>query len=159
MSEETAAKGPPVRIPPPVVPLIMLGFGMLAHWFVPLSTPLGRGGVRFAVGGALAAAGLAAMGLAMGWFRKTGQDPVPWTESPELIVEGIYKRTRNPMYLGMGLLQGGLGLLLGSVWPLVLVPVTGWLIYVIAIRHEEAYLAEKFGESYARYRASVRRWL
>ena len=116
-------------------------------------------GTRFAVGGLLAAGGVALMGLAIGWFRKTEPDPAPWKEPPELIVEGIYKWTQNPMYLGMGLLQAGLGLLFASVWPLLLVPVTWWVIYSIAIRHEEAYLTEKFRESDEHYRRAVRRWL
>jgi len=160
LSEQTPEKGPAVRFPPPFVPLIALGAGMLLHWVQPLSTTtvVGNGG-RFAIGGALVFAGLASMGLAIGWFRKTGQDPKPWTESPELILEGVYKWTRNPMYLGMGLLQAGLGVFLGSLWPLLLVPVTWCVIYLIAIRHEETYLSKKFGESYDGYRASVRRWL
>ena len=159
MSEEPEARGAAVRFPPPVVPVLALAVAMGIHWFYPLSTALGTGALRFAVGGVLVASGLASMGLAIDWFRKTGQDPAPWKESPELIVEGIYKWTRNPMYLGMGLLQAGLGLLFGSAWPLVLVPVTWWVIYRIAIRHEEAYLAGRFGESYEEYRGSVRRWI
>lgn len=160
MSEQTSKKGPAVRLPPPVVPLLALGVGMLIHWLLPLSTTtIAGGGARYAIGGALVVGGLLLMAFAIGWFRKTGQDPKPWTESPELILEGIYRWTRNPMYLGMGLLQAGLGLLLGSLWPLLLVPVTWCVIYLIAIRHEETYLSEKFGESYERYRTSVRRWL
>ena len=159
MSEEAEAKGAAVRFPPPAVPVLALAVGMGIHWFYPLSTAQGTGALRFAVGGVLVVGGLAAMGLAIGWFRKTGQDPAPWKETPELIIEGIYKWTRNPMYLGMGLLQAGLGLLFGSVWPLVLVPLTWWVIHRIAIRHEEAYLAGKFGESYEQYRGSVRRWI
>jgi protein-S-isoprenylcysteine O-methyltransferase Ste14 len=159
LSEQTSNKGPAVRFPPPLVPLLALGAGMLVHWLLPLSTNIGRGGARIAIGGALVVGGLTCTALAFGWFRKTGQDPAPWKESPELIVEGVYQWTRNPMYLGMGLLQAGLGLLVGSLWPLLLVPATWWVIYLIAIRHEETYLSEKFGESYERYRASVRRWL
>jgi protein-S-isoprenylcysteine O-methyltransferase Ste14 len=160
LSEQTTAKGPAVRFPPPLVPLLALGAGMLVHWLLPLSTTIiAGGGARYAIGGALVVGGLISMALAIGWFRKTGQDPAPWTESPELILEGVYKWTRNPMYLGMGLLQAGLGLLLGTLWPLLLVPVSWWAIYLIAIRHEETYLSEKFGEGYERYRASVRRWL
>ena len=63
------------------------------------------------------------------------------------------------MYLGMGLLQAGLGVLLSNAWIVVLVPVSWLVIYLIAIRHEEAYLERKFGASYASYKASVRRWL
>ncbi len=151
------AKGAAVRFPPPFVPLIGLGLGISIDRFVTL--PADGTVLRWGLGGLLVAGGLVLMALAFGWFRKTGQDPKPWTEAPELIVEGIYHRTRNPMYVSMGLLQAGMGLLFGSVWPLLLVPLTGWTIYLIAIRHEEAYLSEKFGESYEQYRASVRRWL
>lgn len=159
MSELEPAKGAAVRFPPPVVPVVMLVFGMMAHRFVPLPAGWDWGASRLAAGGSLCVGGLVLMGLAIGWFRKTGQDPTPWKESPELIAEGIYKWTRNPMYLGMGLLQGGLGLLLGSLWPLILTPVTWWVIFSIAIRHEEVYLSETFGESYEQYRKSVGRWL
>ena len=44
-------------------------------------------------------------------------------------------------------------------WVLIFVPVTWAVIYLIAIRHEEAYLKEKFGSSYLEYMGSVRRWL
>ncbi len=110
MSEQTSDKGPAVRFPPPFVPLLVLGAGMFLHWLLPLSsmTIAGSGG-RYAIGGASVVAGLIFMALAIGWFRKTGQDPAPWTESQKLVLEGICKWTRNPMCPGMGLLQGGLG--------------------------------------------------
>jgi protein-S-isoprenylcysteine O-methyltransferase Ste14 len=63
------------------------------------------------------------------------------------------------MYLSMGLLQGGLGVLLANAWVVLLVPVTWTTIGLIAIRHEEAYLEAKFGAAYVDYKASVRRWL
>ncbi len=151
------SEGAAVRFPPPFVPLIGLVVGLVIQRFIPLS--IAGGGVRWGLGTVLVVAGLALMGLAFGWFRKTGQDPKPWTEAPELIVEGVYRHSRNPMYVAMGLLQAGFGLFLGSLWPLLLVPVSCWTIYLIAIRHEEAYLSEKFGESYAQYCDSVRRWI
>ena len=152
-------RGAAVRLPPPLVPLILLGVGMGVHRFVPLVTPLGQGAAGWILGLGFVVAGVALVTLAMGWFRKTGQDPKPWTESPELILEGIYRWTRNPMYVGFGALQAGIGLLLGSLWPLLLVPMTGWAIQRTAIVHEEAYLTATFGEPYERYMESVRRWL
>ena len=95
MSEQAEAKGAAVRFPPPVVPLLALALGMLVHWFFPLSTALGSGGLRFAIGGLLVVVGLALMALAMGWFRKTGQDPTPWTASPELIQSRVPSAQRR----------------------------------------------------------------
>lgn len=99
------------------------------------------------------------MAAAIGLFRSTGQDPKPWESTPEIISTGIYGFTRNPMYLAMGFLQGGIGLMLVNVWVISLVPVTWFAIYRIAIRHEESYLEQKFGSVYQDYKKSVRRWL
>ncbi len=159
MSEETKRDGAAVRIPPPIIPVVGLGAGFALSWMVgPLPNPL-LGAARFAIAGILLAAGLGLMAAAIGLFRSTGQDPAPWESSPELIATGIYKFTRNPMYLGMGLMQGGLGILFAELWSLLLVPVTWSVIYLIAIRHEAADLAEKFGEPYLDYKKQVRRWI
>ena len=159
MTEDDSQDGAAVRFPPPLVAVIMLVVGIVAEWFLgPLATPL-AGIARGVLGLLLAAAGLGCMLAAIGLFRKSGQDPTPWKSSPELISSGIYQRTRNPMYLGMGFLQAGIGVLLANLWVVALVPVTWALIYVIAIRHEEAYLTEIFGEDYRAYKSKVRRWL
>ena len=160
MSEETQNRdGAAVRFPPPIVPLIALALGAGVHGFVwPLALPV-EGVLRWGVAGVLVALGLGLMGAAMGLFRRTHQDPKPWVSTPEIISSGIYGYTRNPMYLGMGLLQAGFGVLLANAWVLLLVPVTWWTISQIAIRHEEAYLEEKFGSAYTDYKGSVRRWL
>jgi protein-S-isoprenylcysteine O-methyltransferase Ste14 len=151
--------GASVRFPPPLVPLIALALGIcvqLVAW--PLGTPF-TGLSRWSVGVALVATGLGLMAAAIGLFRSTGQDPKPWESTPEIISTGIYAWTRNPMYLGMGLLQAGIGLLLANGWIVALVPFSWAAIYWIAVRHEEAYLEAKFGSVYTAYKSSVRRWI
>jgi len=103
--------------------------------------------------------GLAMIRSAFGLFRRTGQDPKPWESTPEVISTGIYRFTRNPMYVGMALIQLAIGIGLGNGWIVALVPAVLGVIYAIAIRHEEAYLERKFGKIYTEYKASVRRWL
>ncbi len=162
MSEESTGSagrdGAAVRIPPPVVPVVGLVLGMLLHLVRPWSLPV-AGGARWGGAAVLLAAGLALLGGAMGLFRRTGQDPKPWVSTPEIIATGVYAFTRNPMYLGMGVLQAGLGVALANAWVVALVPVTWVVIWAIAIRHEEAYLERKFGDAYLDYRRRVRRWL
>ena len=156
---EEKERGAAVTIPPPVIPVVMLALGVAVETF---AAPLGAAPVglaRWAGGLALTAFGIVLLGAAAGLFRKTGQDPKPWEPAPELIVEGIYLYTRNPMYVAFGALQAGLGMLLGSYLPGLLVPVSWWIIYHIAIRHEEVYLLEKFGADYETYLGRVRRWL
>ncbi len=52
-----------------------------------------------------------------------------------------------------------IGVGLANLWIVVLVPAVLSIVYLTAIRHEEAYLESKFGQSYTDYKASVRRWL
>jgi protein-S-isoprenylcysteine O-methyltransferase Ste14 len=63
------------------------------------------------------------------------------------------------MYVGMALVQTGIGIGWGNAWILAFVPVVLGIVYAIAVRHEEAYLEHKFGETYTAYKAAVRRWL
>jgi len=159
MSETEDSEGAAIQFPPPLVPLIALVIGVLIQKFIwTLPAPVGSP-AKYVVGAILVASGLGLMGAAMRLFRQTGQDPKPWKSTPEIIATGIYRLTRNPMYLGMGLLQAGIGLLLSNAWVVGLVPVTWIVIYAVAIRHEEAYLEGKFGASYIEYKDSVRRWL
>jgi protein-S-isoprenylcysteine O-methyltransferase Ste14 len=151
--------GAAVRLPPPLVPVIALAVGIAVQALVwPFRLPF-QGIVRYGMGAVLIALGCALMGLALRLFRSSGQDPAPWASTPEVIATGIYQRTRNPMYLGMGLLQAGIGVVLANGWVLAFVPLTWLAIYFIAVRHEEAYLERKFGSVYSDYKKSVRRWL
>jgi protein-S-isoprenylcysteine O-methyltransferase Ste14 len=151
--------GAAVRFPPPLIYLIAVIAGGLLHYFVfpfPLALPLT---VRVGLAVLAALIGLAIIRGAFGLFRRTGQDPKPWMSTPEVIATGIYRFTRNPMYLGMALIQLSIGIGLGNGWIVALLPPALVMIHLTAIRHEEAYLERKFGETYTRYKASVRRWL
>ena len=90
---------------------------------------------------------------------RTGQDVKPWKTTPEFIGTGVYRWSRNPMYTGLALAQAGLAFALANGWILASVPVVLAVIHMTAIRHEEAYLEDKFGDSYRTYKATVRRWL
>jgi len=151
--------GAAVRFPPPFVYLGAVVLGGLLHVLVfplPIDLPTG---LRIAVAAVAALIGLMLGVGALGLFRRTGQDPKPWESTPEIISTGIYRYTRNPMYVGMALLQLSIGIGWGNGWIVALLPPVLVLIYATAIRHEEAYLERKFGEGYLAYKRSVRRWL
>jgi protein-S-isoprenylcysteine O-methyltransferase Ste14 len=151
--------GAEVRFPPPLVYLGALATGVLLQAFAaPLPLAIGTG-ARIGVGGAAAGSGVALVAAALGLFRRTGQRPEPWTPTPVILSSGVYRYTRNPMYLGMALLQAGIGIGLANAWVVALAPVSLAIVYAIAVRHEEAYLERKFGAAYLAYKASVRRWL
>jgi protein-S-isoprenylcysteine O-methyltransferase Ste14 len=154
-----AKDGAAVRFPPPLVYLITLAVGVALHGLVwPLRLPI-VGVMRYGIAAALIALGVALMGSAMRLFSRSGQNPAPWESTPEIIATGVYRFTRNPMYLGMGLLQAGIGVALANAWVVAFVPLSWLAVYQIAIRHEEAYLERKFGSGYTDYKKSVRRWL
>ena len=151
--------GASVRIPPPLIYLAAMIAGWLVHRdLFSLSLGLPRG-VRFAAAAVAAAIGIGVMVAAVGLFKRTGQDPKPWLSTPEVISTGVYRITRNPMYVGMALLQAGFGIARANGWTIALVPVVLAVVYATAVRHEEAYLEEKFGDAYVRYKRSVRRWI
>ena len=90
---------------------------------------------------------------------RTGQHPAPWKPSPELILQGPYRFTRNPMYLGLTLIQLGLGFAVNNLWISAFAPLSLLTVHFIAVLPEEKYLSEKFGDSYTRYLTHVRRYL
>ena len=148
-----------VRIPPPLVYMAALVGGyLLQQYALPLPLGLPDNVRRLAAVGAILC-GVAMMLVAVALFRRTEQDPKPWTTTPAVISKGAYRITRNPMYLGMALIQGGIGLALENGWILLLLPLVLVLIYLTAVRHEETYLERKFGEAYLEYKKSVRRWI
>jgi protein-S-isoprenylcysteine O-methyltransferase Ste14 len=155
---EPAEHGANVRIPPP---LIFIGFiilgALLQYAIAPISFP-DDAWIRI-VGVVIVAAGLFLIFSALAPFRRTGQDPKPWTPSPELIVEGPYRWTRNPMYVGLTCILFGLGLALNNLWFSLLAIVALVVVHFIAVLPEEKYLNEKFGRSYTEYRTKVRRYI
>lgn len=92
-------------------------------------------------------------------FIKTGNTIVTMKPSSSLQQEGMYKFTRNPMYLG--LIAGYLGFtcFFGNWWHIILLPVLIIIVQEYVIKREERYLERKFGEDYKNYRQKVRRWL
>ena len=147
-----------VRILPPVLFLGSIALGVL----IQLASPLRfaeSSGLRVAIGLLAVALGFAEIAWAFTVMRRTHQDPDPRKPSPELIPTGPYRYSRNPMYAGMTLIQTGIGVALGNLWILLLLLPTLFILQRGVIEKEEAYLQRRFGDSYLRYRNSVRRWL
>ena len=115
--------------------------------------------VGWIIAGSLTLIGLVLAAAGIRDFLRAGT-PVPTNEPTRaLVTTGIHGWTRNPIYLGMFLLYGGIGLAARSPWaPILTLPLA------ITIRHgvvarEEAYLERRFGNAYRDYKARVRRWL
>jgi protein-S-isoprenylcysteine O-methyltransferase Ste14 len=147
------------KIPPPVVGAV-LG---LAMWLV---APIGpelilSPAVRYSVATVLAVAGLAFDLLGVLAFRalRTTVNPLSPERASALVTSGVYRITRNPMYVGMGFLLSAWAVYLSA-----LLPFAGPVVFVLYItrfqvRPEERALSLLFGEEFSRYAARVRRWL
>ena len=133
--------------------ILMVGF----HWLLPVKqliySPLNYWGIGAIVVGILIVVSCARL------FRQKGTTIKPFEESSYLLKEGLFSYSRNPIYLGMIFFLFGLWFVLGSLTPLVIIPVFIWLIQGQFIRQEEKMLEKKFGSEYEEYKAKVRRWI
>ena|SRR5437764_4708448 len=149
-------RGPEVIAPPPLLYLGPLLAGLGLDRLLPL--PRLPGPLRL-LGVPLLAGGLAIAATFLMTFRRAGTPPDPRQAPKALVEDGPYAYTRNPGYLGMTLIYGGITLVSGSRWPLVLLPGVLAAVNRGVIEREEAYLEERFGMRYRDYRSRVRRWL
>ena len=97
--------------------------------------------------------------LSINEFNKVNEDPVPTSSSKLIIQNGIYRYTRNPMYLAMLILQLGIGMSLSMIHIILLMPLTFIILNYYVILPEEKYLESKFQNRYLKYMNSVRRWI
>ena len=111
-----------------------------------------------AIGALSILAGLLVVIVADKQFKHHGTTIKPFQTSSALVTDGVFRYSRNPMYLGMVLVLIGIAICLGSVTPLILLPVFAWLITGRFIQTEEKALQDQFGQHYVDYQASVRRW-
>jgi protein-S-isoprenylcysteine O-methyltransferase Ste14 len=148
-----------VRFPPPLLYAGALLLGWLAGRFLGIDGWEGYRGLSLYVGGIFALLGIVLILWAAGLFRRAGTNIRPREPANSLVLTGLYRKTRNPMYLGMTLLYFGLALLLHSLVALLLLIVVLVIIQTQVIAREERYLEARFGDDYRAYKKRVRRWI
>ncbi len=92
-------------------------------------------------------------------FNNYQEDPNPTTKSNVLITSGIFKYSRNPMYLALTLFQFGVGASLSFIHVCLMSFVTIVLLHYFVVKKEEQYLTNRFGNSYTTYLDNTSRWL
>lgn len=145
---------------PPLLFLAALLIGFVLDRLLRLPFPVsGIDLVPWIIGGSLILIGLALFAAGIRNFSRAAT-PVPTNEPTRVLVTtGIHGWTRNPIYLGMFLIYGGIGVAAHSTWILVLTVPLAILIHYGVVAREEAYLERRFGDAYLDYRQRVRRWL
>ncbi len=109
----------------------------------------------------VAVVGIVIATIAILSFRKaqTTTNPLEPESVEQLVTNGIYQLSRNPMYLGATLILLALAVYLRNSMAFVAMPLFMIYLTLFQIRPEERILAEKFGEEFESYRKAVRRWL
>ncbi|WP_050602803.1 isoprenylcysteine carboxylmethyltransferase family protein [Ruegeria sp. 6PALISEP08] len=109
--------------------------------------------------GALIGGGILMAVLAVVEFRRHQTTVIPHETPSSMVQSGIYKRSRNPIYVGDVLILAGLVLRFDAVLSLVLVPVFVWVLERRFILPEENRLRRTFRADFARYERKTRRWI
>lgn len=148
-----------VIAPPPAIYAGGLTLGLLGDWLLGLPPLFDRSALIWAAAIVLALLGIVCAVAALGRFRAAGTPAEPWRPTRSLATDGIYRLTRNPMYLGMTLLLLSAGLGFRSPGIILLLPLVILTIDRLVIAREERYLQGLFGAEYAQYCATVRRWI
>jgi len=103
--------------------------------------------------------GLSLILLAKKAFNKNKQPSGPGKPTTKIVDDGIFKYSRNPLYLGIVITLIGGGITFDNLWFIVLVIPLIAVIHFALIIPEEQYLLDIFGEDYEIYLKNVRRWL
>jgi protein-S-isoprenylcysteine O-methyltransferase Ste14 len=151
----------PNRIPWP--PLLFAGAALLAlvaHWNHPIPFPTTFAGSLLRVlGAAFIAAAIAVDLMAFTAFRRHRTTILPHRGAEHLITTGIFRWSRNPIYIGNVLLLTGVGLAAG-IWTMVIAaPFALLATRQLAVLREEKHLARRFGAQWQDYSRKTRRWL
>lgn len=146
---------PQVRIPPPLIALVFVLIGYGLHALFPLKISID---LKF-YGYILIATGLLMITSSAVLFRKSRTKLEPWKTTSAIVTTGVYRFTRNPIYLSFVFIASGISLLVGTFWILIMQIPSMLVITFYVIRKEEIYLREKFGLLYTSYADRVRRWL
>ena len=147
-----------LKIPPPIVAILVAAMMWLASRVPALRLEIPA---RRMIAACLAALGVAVAIAGVISFRRahTTVNPLKPQSTSSLVQSGVYRFSRNPMYVGMLLVLLGWAVLLSNLLALVIVPAFVLYMNRFQIGPEETVLARMFGGEYETYRSRVRRWI
>ncbi len=159
MSDEKGGvpDNPGVIAPPPLIYAGALAAGLLANrrYRIPfLPRRLAR-----TLGWPLVACGLAVGFLGAREMRRAETNLDPYKPATAVVTGGAFQFTRNPLYLSMTMVYGGISALANALPPVLLLPLVLRLMRRGVIEREERYLERKFGDVYLQYKAEAPRWI
>ncbi|MEH6545636.1 MAG: isoprenylcysteine carboxylmethyltransferase family protein [Sneathiella sp.] len=146
-----------VRVPPPLyfLSFLILGIWQSSAWVQgELGAPY-----MVIVGGVIAVVGTVFLLKSVRKHETSGTNVEPWKPTTALIIDGLHRYSRNPIYVLMAVVYLGVAIAASSLVAIVLLFFCLLLIRIFVIAKEETYLEDKFGEEYLQYKQKVRRWI
>ena len=110
-------------------------------------------------GAAILGEGLALIAWTLFAMLRAGTDPRPDKPDAAFVIDGPFRFSRNPIYLGFLIVVAGMALRWGDLWGWIAVAASQIMLDRLVIAREEPYLARRFGAAYENYRSRVRRWM
>lgn len=144
---------------PPVFFLIVLAVGFLLHKLYPLAIMADPGALAKVFSYALFAISGVVMATTTRLMLRKKTDPRPDRPTSRIVTEGFFRYSRNPLYLSLMLIYGGIAVYANSLWLVLLLPVLFVALERGVVLREEKYLEGKFGDEYLKYKNKVRRWI
>ncbi|MCP4978868.1 MAG: isoprenylcysteine carboxylmethyltransferase family protein [Gammaproteobacteria bacterium] len=157
MSESEDKRGPGLKFPPPLLVLAIIGCAYLIERL--FSLPIVAGEFLWLTGTALIVAALLLATITLLHFFKAKTHVEPWHPTTTIIQKGVFRYSRNPIYLSFCIATLGIGVILNSWWVVCSLLPTIYFLQHLVIKREEAYLEHKFGAPYLDYKQRVRRWI
>jgi protein-S-isoprenylcysteine O-methyltransferase Ste14 len=144
-------------LPPPVLYVSTILIALALSYALPVPLPNNDWSRALAIALILFGEGLSFW--AMWRFRQEHTTASNFSTTAQLLQDGPFRLSRNPINLGDTCAYIGLALLMGSLWPWLFLPGVIYLMNRLVIRPDEKELQEQFGETYRAYCRRVRRWL
>jgi protein-S-isoprenylcysteine O-methyltransferase Ste14 len=158
-NEISKSKGPGVYIPPPLFYVLIFIAALRIQKIIPISDILFHQTAIKVLGVIFLMAALYFLVRSLRQFFLTKNTLILIKPASSLQITGIYRITRNPMYVGLAILYLGITCFIGNWWNVILFPLLFIIVQAYIIKREERYLELEFGEQYNDYKETVRRWL
>ncbi len=153
------SKGPGVYVPPPLFYVITFIAAVLIQGKVPLSDLQFQLRITKIGGITLLIIALFFLFRSLRQFFLSKNTIILIKPASSLQTTGVYKISRNPMYVGLAIVYLGITCLIGNWWNIILFPLLLLIVQEYIIKREEKYLELEFGQDYEEYTRKVRRWL
>jgi protein-S-isoprenylcysteine O-methyltransferase Ste14 len=148
-----------IMIFPPIIPYSMLAIACILQWLLPLGwIEHINFGWRVTTGALIFIAGMATMAAGYRALVRHGTHVHPSRPSTALVTDGVFRHTRNPLYVGISVALCGVALIFDLDWVVLLILPSCVLLHFAVVRREETYLEQKFGDAYRHYKARVPRY-